>query len=284
IGNDTRQFTLRRYKINCCAADSVPLNAIIVVKGPQELNLVEYANKWVQVTGKIQFLPKKDGREYVTAVVLTPHEKAPLSALAKTVRPAATPYANGPPTQARPASEGGLPALWGDSRPSLARRACLEDPMSLQARHRPLLEAISFAARAHQGQMRKDRVTPYAAHPFRVCTVLQHVFGIHEPAVLTAGVLHDTVEDTTTDRDDIIEKFGPEVAEWVALLSKDKRLPDDAREEAYRAALDSAPWQVKVCKLADIFDNMLDSQSMSPAARKRTLARSRAYLAVLNDP
>src|SRR5690242_17242449 len=116
--------------------------------------------------------------------------------------------------------------------------------MSLQSTHKPLLEAISFAARAHQGQIRKDRVTPYAAHPFRVCTIVQQVFGIHDRGVLIAAVLHDTIEDTTTDRDDLVKAFGPEVAEWVALLSKDKRMTDDAREETYRAGLDSAPWQV----------------------------------------
>ena len=32
-----------------------------------------------------------------------------------------------------------------------------------------LLKAISFSARAHQGQFRKDKVTPYSSHPVRVC-------------------------------------------------------------------------------------------------------------------
>ena len=46
--------------------------------------------------------------------------------------------------------------------------------------YRPLLEAVSFAARAHQGQMRKDGKTPYASHVFRVCLILRHVFGIDD--------------------------------------------------------------------------------------------------------
>src|SRR6516225_7915152 len=112
-----------------------------------------------------------------------------------------------------------------------------------------LLEAIAFAARAHKPQMRKDNQTPYASHPFRVCLVVRQLFGVDDPKVLMAAVLHDTVEDTNTDCDDLIEKFGPEVADWVAQLSKDKRLPEGKREAAYMDTLSKAQWQVKVCKL-----------------------------------
>jgi guanosine-3',5'-bis(diphosphate) 3'-pyrophosphohydrolase len=155
---------------------------------------------------------------------------------------------------------------------------------SLEQTYRPLLEAVSFAARAHQGQLRKDQKTPYASHVFRASLILRHVFGIEDAATLTAAVLHDTIEDTTTDFDDVKERFGPEVAGWVATLSKDKRLEDAPREKAYMAGLASAPWQVKVCKLADIFDNLMDSGHLSGQSRQRTLARSRAYLGALDSP
>jgi guanosine-3',5'-bis(diphosphate) 3'-pyrophosphohydrolase len=149
---------------------------------------------------------------------------------------------------------------------------------------RNLLEAVSFAARAHAGQLRKDGRTPYVSHVYRVALVVRHVFGIDDPAVLTAAVLHDTIEDTTTDFDDLHERFGPDVAAWVAILSKDKRLADDPREEAYRAGLSAAPWQVKVCKLADVCDNLMDSKHLTQQRRARTVARARAYLDALNSP
>ena len=44
---------------------------------------------------------------------------------------------------------------------------------SLESNHRPLLEAIAFAARVHQGQLRKDGRTPYASHVFRVCLIVR---------------------------------------------------------------------------------------------------------------
>lgn len=141
-----------------------------------------------------------------------------------------------------------------------------------------LLNAVAFAARAHRHQIRKDGVTPYFSHPVRVCQILQHVFGVNDTKVLTAAILHDTVEDTTTDCDDIIEHFGPDVAQFVAALTKDKRLPDAEREARYAEGLAKADWQVQVCKLADIYDNLLDSTVLPSENRKRTIARSKFYL------
>lgn len=146
---------------------------------------------------------------------------------------------------------------------------------------RPLLEAVAFAARAHQGKLRKDGTTPYVSHVFRVCLVLRHVFGIDDQQALMAAALHDTVEDTDTDFDDLKEEFGDEVAGWVAALSKDKRLPEEQREPAYAEALARAPWQVKVCKLADIYDNVMDSIPREPRQRAQVLQRAHFYLEAL---
>src|SRR5262249_12439175 len=154
-------------------------------------------------------------------------------------------------------------------------------PKSLDASYRPLLEAIAFAARAHRGQVRKDGTTPYVSHVFRVCLVVRHVFGVDDLQALTAAALHDTVEDTTTDFDELAETFGEEVARGVAMLSKDMRLPDREKEAAYNAVLAKAPWQVKVCKLADIFDNLMDARHTKPAQRAKVLRRAREYLAAL---
>ncbi len=146
-----------------------------------------------------------------------------------------------------------------------------------------LLKAIAFAARAHQGQFRKDGKTPYVSHPFRVCLILRHVFEISDENILTAAVLHDTIEDTTVDFDDLEEEFGKQIAEWVAQLSKDKRQPYDHREEVYQSVLTEAPWQVQVCKLADIYDNLLDTGGLPEAKRQNGLKNKAAYLDALRS-
>jgi len=141
-----------------------------------------------------------------------------------------------------------------------------------------LLEAISLAARAHEGQYRKDGRTPYIAHPLRVMMVLGHVFGVDDPKVSMAGVLHDTLEDTTVDRDDLIEQFGAEVASHVAALSKDKRLPEEERERQYLQALVEAPCEVKLCKLADAYDNLTDAVASSKQTRQKLVDRTKQLL------
>ena len=47
--------------------------------------------------------------------------------------------------------------------------------------------------------MRKDRATPYVSHVFRVCLVVRDVFGFDDSRMLITALLHDTIEDTTTD-------------------------------------------------------------------------------------
>ena len=141
-----------------------------------------------------------------------------------------------------------------------------------------LFDAASFAARAHRHQVRKDSQTPYAAHPFRVCLVVRHIFGIDDPKVLTAALLHDTIEDTTTDYDDIAERFGTDVACWVAALTKDMRLQDETREAEYHRVLAGAEWPVTICKLADIYDNLSDSKTLSAKGRERGMKRAMQYL------
>jgi guanosine-3',5'-bis(diphosphate) 3'-pyrophosphohydrolase len=152
------------------------------------------------------------------------------------------------------------------------RRIPMPDPNEI------VFEAAAFAAKAHQHQLRKDNQTPYVSHVFRVCLVVRQVFGFDDPRMLAAALLHDTIEDTGTDCDDIIERFGPEVARWVAALTKDMRLPHDEREAVYAKGLAEADWQAKVLKLADVYDNAGDCKKFSLGGRRKTLSKSRFYL------
>ena len=149
--------------------------------------------------------------------------------------------------------------------------------------YRDLLEAASLAARAHQGQLRKDQKTPYVAHVFRVCLILRDLFGFDDPRMLMTAMLHDTIEDTTTDFDQLARRHGTEVAAWVAYLTKDNRLPHDEREAAYVAALKAAPWQVQACKLADVLDNTLDLAAFPRDRQLNHLKNSDRYYAALKD-
>src|SRR5688572_29746607 len=121
-------------------------------------------------------------------------------------------------------------------------------------------QAASLAARQHQGQMRKDGRTPYFAHPVRVALTVCHVFEEQDATALATALLHDLIEDTTTDFDELAEQFGKEVADAVAALTKDARLPEFEREAAYDRQLAAASWQARLVKLADVYDNYCDAK------------------------
>lgn len=134
--------------------------------------------------------------------------------------------------------------------------------------------AASFAARAHEHQVRKDGATPYVAHPFRVAMTVRHNFGCEDPVCLAAALLHDVIEDTKHDYDDIADEFGTDVADIVSALTKDMRRPEPDRESEYDANLLKADWRARLIKLADVLDNLADiATSKAPGARAKHLTR-----------
>ena len=139
-------------------------------------------------------------------------------------------------------------------------------------------EAASFAARAHEGAVRKDGKTPYVAHPFRVAMTVRQVFECADRICIAAALLHDTIEDTGTDYDDIEERFGTEVADVVSALTKDMRVREDEREQRYDEQLAKAGWRAAVVKLADVFDNLSDANTRvdSPDYQKLLVRCERA--------
>ena len=111
--------------------------------------------------------------------------------------------------------------------------------------------AESFAKKKHEGQLRKDCKTKYSEHLKNVVKELKSM-GITNEDILCAGWLHDTIEDTDTDYDEIHKKFNKKIANYVASVTKDTRLIKAKQEKAYISQLKKASWQAKVVKLGDI--------------------------------
>ena len=133
-----------------------------------------------------------------------------------------------------------------------------------------IVKAFKFALERHAGQLRKDNSTPYIVHPFRVFLWLADEGKIYDENVLAASFLHDLIEDTKTDYDDIMNKFrDKEIADIVAVLTKDKTLSEKVREKMFNKKLKNAGWKAKVIKLADIYDNLCDMDSwQAPKSEK----------------
>lgn len=82
-------------------------------------------------------------------------------------------------------------------------------------------DAIHFTLKAHDGQMRKLEGDIYAAHPIEVGFILSECDVAYE--VIIAGILHDTLEDTTATYSLLKNRFGNKVARLVKGVSEDDK-------------------------------------------------------------
>lgn len=91
-------------------------------------------------------------------------------------------------------------------------------------------EAVIYATVMHTGATRKTSKTPYILHPLEVAQIISTLTDDME--VITAGVLHDVVEDTDGSAKEIKARFGDRVAELV----------DSETENKYRGEKSSDTW------------------------------------------
>lgn len=119
----------------------------------------------------------------------------------------------------------------------------------------PILKALEFAALAHHGQVRKGvREVPYISHPAAVGLILARA-GMSD-AVVIAGVLHDTVEDTYVTEVAIRAEFGEVVAGLVAEVTLDATLPHDEQKKKYLDHIRVASVDAKAISAADKIANL----------------------------
>lgn len=135
--------------------------------------------------------------------------------------------------------------------------------------------AYEYGAKMHDGQTRKTG-EPYITHPVAVAheLALMHL----DAEAIVAAILHDVVEDTEASLDDIIERFGEEVAALVDGVSKldqiQFRSRAEAQAESFRKMMLAMIEDIRVIlvKLADRLHNMQTLGAM-PAEKKRRIAR-----------
>jgi (p)ppGpp synthase/HD superfamily hydrolase len=89
-----------------------------------------------------------------------------------------------------------------------------------------------YAKRQHLGQRRGADGAPFIAHPIEVGSLLYRVGAPDD--VIAAGLLHDTIEKTSTTAEDLHRQFGARVATLVLAVSED---PGIARWQSRKAAL-----------------------------------------------
>jgi GTP pyrophosphokinase len=137
---------------------------------------------------------------------------------------------------------------------------------------RQLKAAFEFGAEAHKGQSRKTG-GDYIWHPVAVAQILANIHLDHES--LIAALLHDVVEDTPYSKQDIIDRFGDNVAEMVDGVTKLGKLefdnPKEAQAENFRKMVLAMARDIRVIliKLADRLHNMRTLGVMRPDKQRR---------------
>jgi GTP pyrophosphokinase len=139
----------------------------------------------------------------------------------------------------------------------------------------PIKKAYEFSLEHHKGQVRESG-EPYLVHPLLVATLLAEMR--LDTTAITAGLLHDAVEDTSVTIDEINAEFGEQVAHIVEGVTKISKIDFASSEEAQAenvrkmvlAMMDDI--RVVLIKLADRLHNMRTLKFLSPE-RQQKIAR-----------
>ncbi len=133
-------------------------------------------------------------------------------------------------------------------------------------------KAYDYSLKHHDGQTRASG-EPYLVHPLEVALVLAEMK--MDPVAVAAGLLHDSVEDTSVTIDDIRKEFGEQVAHIVEGVTKISKIDFVTREEQQAenlrkmmlAMVDDI--RVVLIKLADRLHNMRTLEHLQPDRQQK---------------
>ena len=158
-----------------------------------------------------------------------------------------------------------------------ARKRCTD-----QSELDMIQKAFDFANEAHKGVRRRSG-DPYILHPIAVAKIVVSTIGLGYKSIV-AALLHDVVEDTAYNIDDIRNLFGERVATLVEGLTKIKTVLDNedkARQksmqaENFKRILLTLNDDVRVVliKLADRLHNCRTIEYVSEHKRKKILSET----------
>ena len=132
-------------------------------------------------------------------------------------------------------------------------------------------KAYEYADGLHEGQMRQSG-EPYISHPLNVAYILAELHA--DKDTLCAGLLHDTLEDTNTTKEEIASLFGVDVANLVDGVTKISKLNFSTKQEQNMANTRKiivsmqSDIRIVIIKLADRLHNMRTLQFKSPFKQK----------------
>lgn len=157
----------------------------------------------------------------------------------------------------------------------------------MNARHLTYIKkAYEMAAYVHRNQTRASG-EPYIVHPIQVAAILANLK--MDPDTVSAGFLHDVVEDTNIISEDIRELFGDDVANIVEGVTKISKYKYESHQELLAAnhrkmlLATAKDMRVIMVKLADRLHNMRTLQHLRPDKQRRIANETLEIYAPLAD-
>lgn len=121
-----------------------------------------------------------------------------------------------------------------------------------------IVQAQIFATNAHMGQKRRNNGEDYVNHCIRVANTC----GLYteNETIIIAAMLHDTLEDTTTTKRELMTLFGVDVCSLVCSLTNDVEEMEKlgGKREYLASRINQLPVDALLIKLADRLDNISD--------------------------
>jgi (p)ppGpp synthase/HD superfamily hydrolase len=114
--------------------------------------------------------------------------------------------------------------------------------------------AVSLAADKHKNHTRKEGGLLYISHLVSVALILQK-YNFDEN-VIAAGLLHDTLEDTETTQEEILENFGQVILDLILQVTNDDTLSWKEKKQKYVDTVKVASTGAQAIALADKMHNM----------------------------
>jgi (p)ppGpp synthase/HD superfamily hydrolase len=156
-----------------------------------------------------------------------------------------------------------------------------------------IARAASLAERLHHEDRRQGE--PYMNHPLRVALRIMCHYNVLNADVICAALLHDAVEDHTSDLSPYGQDgafsvlagwFGPRVAALVAAVTNPPCAPEHARNGQYLAhltvSLVTCPW-ARVIKVSDFTDNAVGLHHTSGDKATRLARKYAPVVPLLRD-
>src|ERR1700686_5225946 len=120
-----------------------------------------------------------------------------------------------------------------------------------------ILSAAHFAAEKHANQKRKGKAgEPYINHLLEVAQLIAGAIPEPDTNLVVAALLHDVIQDAGVTKEELVGRFGADVADLVAEVTDDKSLP---KAERKRLQVENAPKKsvrAQAIKLADKISNL----------------------------